>query len=142
MTLWSEKWGCYHDKRRCCEGLLRGYKWCTDVLQTTSPLREGKQSARPTLSDGAITGQQPGPTFVRARHLAQNLRCKAKNTAFRNLKATAQKVRKMSVDFRSKVWYCGVLRKEADKHGTKETAHEWKRKFVGAMEQTTSRAGK
>ena len=37
-----------------------------------------------------------------------------------------KKVRKMSVDFLGEVWYCGVLRKEADKHGTKETAHEWK----------------
>ena len=42
---------------------------------------------------------------------------------FRNFTA---KVRKMSVDFLGEVWYCGVLRKEADKHGSKETAHEWK----------------
>ena len=37
-----------------------------------------------------------------------------------------KKVRKMSVDFLGEVWYCGVLRKEVDKHGTKETAHKWK----------------
>ncbi|NBJ87966.1 hypothetical protein D5270_00515 [Acutalibacter sp. 1XD8-36] len=80
-------------------------------MQKSSPFWEGKQSARPTLSDGTITGQQPGPTFVRARHLAQNLRRKTKNTAFRNLEMPEQKVRKMSVDFRNKVWYVVLLTK-------------------------------
>ena len=80
-------------------------------MQKLPLLWKGKQSARPTLSDSTGIGQQPEPTFVRARHMAQNLRCKTKNTAFRNPEMPEQKVRKMSVDFLGKVWYCGVLRK-------------------------------
>lgn len=38
------------------------------VLQKTSPLGEGKQSARPTLSDGTLIGQQPAPTLVQDRY--------------------------------------------------------------------------
>ena len=33
----------------------------------TSTFVEGKQSARPTKSDGTATGQQPGPTGLRTR---------------------------------------------------------------------------
>ena len=49
------------------QNLDRGCKWYADAIKKSSPLGRGKQSARPTMPDGTVTGQQPGLTFAGAR---------------------------------------------------------------------------